>query len=257
MDSSLESDAALSRYSRHILLPQVDIDGQTQLLASHVMIVGLGGLGSIVSQYLAASGVGHLTLVDHDRVSLSNLQRQIVHDMASIDTLKVDSAKARLLAINPEVKIDTIAAPYDPQHLNELKAQQPVNLLVDCTDNHAATTLLNRSAVGANIPLIIGSAVGFYGQKMLIDPRQPQTPCYECLHRGRRVDDEKCGQMGVISPLLGVIGSLQAMDALKTLLDLPTQTGQWLQYDALAREENAGTFEQIRVRYWADCPLPH
>lgn len=255
----LDSDARLSRYSRHILLPSIDIEGQERLLNSAALIVGLGGLGSIVSQYLAASGVGLLTLVDPDVVELSNLQRQIVHDTSTIGCAKVYSAKQRLRQLNSEVQVNAHQQLFSAELLAEVPGY---DVVVDCTDNFATRLSINAACMQHQVPLIIGSAIQMSGQIMVVDAREQDQPCYACLHRDQPVSEHRCSEMGVLSPLLGVIGSLQAVEAIKYLLGLPMRTGELWLYDALSgllpngdkAKGSAPAIESIRFSRWAACP---
>lgn len=208
------NDDQLLRYSRHIMLPELDIDGQEKLLASHALIVGLGGLGSPVAMYLAAAGVGELTLVDFDSVDLSNLQRQIAHTSERIGVNKAQSAAQTLRALNPDIKIHVIDQQVDAERLQLLVGG--VNLVLDCTDNFATRFVINATCVAARVPLVSGAAIRLEGQVTVFDSRQPHSPCYRCLYE-ESADDLTCAANGVLAPLVGVIGSLQALEALKLL----------------------------------------
>lgn len=229
------NDQQLLRYSRHILLPQLDIDGQQALLDAHVMIIGLGGLGCPVLQYLAASGVGRLSLVDDDRVELSNLQRQTAHGSADIGLLKAESAAAEVQRLNPEVQVITHAVRADADWLAMHLAG--VDLVVDCTDNSRVRYELNRACIARSVPWVSGAAVGLNGQITLFDPRQADAPCYRCLYPS--LDDQQlsCAESGVLSPLVGVIGAMQALEALKVLAGIgESLSGRLLTFDALQGE---------------------
>ena len=211
----LLSDEQLLRYSRHIMLPDIEIDGQQRLLNSRVLILGLGGLGSPVSLYLASAGVGELWLVDDDVVDLSNLQRQIVHAQARIGQSKVASAAQALQAINPDVKLKLIEQRVDADTLAALVSQ--VDLVLDCTDNFTTRFALNKACFQSGVPLVSGAAIRFDGQVSVFDPRDSQSPCYQCLYPEGDDAALTCAESGVLAPLVGVIGSIQAMEAIKLL----------------------------------------
>jgi len=242
-------DPQLLRYSRQILLPQVGIDGQQKLLAARVLIIGVGGLGSPVAMYLAASGVGHLVLVDHDKVELSNLQRQIVHTTEQLGLNKVASAKRALAALNPEVEVTTIAGQLDPQALVE--QVQLADAVVDCSDNFATRFALNRVCVANKTPLISGAAIRLEGQVTVFRPEYADSPCYRCLYKDMDELAESCSQTGVLAPLVGIIGSIQATETLKVLLNIgETLTGRLLVLDALSMD-----WRSIKLRKDPDCPV--
>ncbi len=227
------NDQQLLRYSRHILLPEIGIEGQDKLNASHALIIGAGGLGSPVALFLAASGVGTITLCDNDTVDLTNLQRQILHRTASIGMNKVDSALATLAEINPEVHINNLKERVESDRLHELVAQADV--VLDCSDNFNTRYALNRACVELKKPLVSGAAIRFAGQVTVFDLRQPSSPCYNCLYpENGESEDTRCAEMGVFAPLVGIIGSLQAAEALKLLADVGTSLcGKLLLIDAL------------------------
>ncbi|QEL57507.1 HesA/MoeB/ThiF family protein [Chromobacterium paludis] len=234
-------DAALLRYSRHILLPEIDIDGQRRLLAARALIVGAGGLGSPAALYLASAGVGHLTIVDDDMVELSNLQRQIAHDTASLKQGKAESAARRMLALNPSIEVRPLAERLSGARLVEEVAAH--DLVLDCSDNFATRHAVNRACVAARVPLVSGAAVRFSGQLAVFDSRDAASPCYHCLFPDEgEANDGPCATFGVLSPLVGVIGSLQAVEAVKLLAGVPPVLGRLTLYDALN-----GGFKQIRV----------
>ncbi len=209
-------DEELLRYSRHILLPGLDVDGQEKLLAASVLIVGLGGLGCPVALYLAAAGVGRLVLADHDTVELSNLQRQIAHGTASIGSSKVASARQQCLALNPGVVVDTLMERLSGDRLREMVSA--VDLVVDCSDNFSTRFALNETCVALRKPLVSGAAIRSEGQLAVFDSRQPNAPCYRCLYSPDAGDEAlNCSEAGVLSPIVGVIGSLQATEAIKVL----------------------------------------
>lgn len=226
------NDDQLLRYSRHILLDQIGIEGQQLLLQSNALIVGLGGLGSPAALYLATAGVGRLTLADDDRVDLTNLQRQIVHAMDRIGSAKVESAALGLKALNPDVAVNTVQERLLGERLDALVAQADV--VLDCSDNFATRQALNAACVRHAKPLVSGAAVGFDGQIAVYDMRRADSPCYACVFPAH-VEPEavRCATMGVFAPLVGIIGSMQAAEALKLLLNLPgTLTGRLQMLDA-------------------------
>ena len=210
------TDEQLLRYSRHILLDEIGIEGQQRLLAGHALVIGAGGLGSPVALYLATAGVGQITLVDDDCVDLTNLQRQIAHTTARIGTAKVSSAAVAMAAINPEVVIHTLQTRADAALLDRLVSAADV--VIDCCDNFASRQAVNRACVAHAKPLVSGAAIGFDGQISVYDSRQPDAPCYACLFPPDSAFDEaRCATMGVFAPLVGIIGSMQAAEALKLL----------------------------------------
>ena len=230
------SDQQLLRYSRHILLPELGIEGQQKLLAAHVLVVGAGGLGSPVSLYLAASGVGRITLCDHDQVDLTNLQRQIVHHTESIGQAKVDSARATLARINPEVVVESLHERLDESRIEQLA--RGADVVVDATDNFATRHAINRACVRLRKPLVSGAGVRFDGQVTVFDLRHTDSPCYACLFpEGGEGEEMRCAVMGVFAPLVGIIGSIQAAETLKLLMGVgePLQ-GRLLLLDALAMQ---------------------
>jgi molybdopterin-synthase adenylyltransferase len=210
------TDDDLLRYSRHLLLDEIGIEGQQRLLDASVLVVGAGGLGSPVALYLASAGVGRITLVDHDTVSLTNLQRQIAHDMSSLDRPKVESASARMAALNPSVQVRALSRKADADLLDQ--EVPPVDVVVDCTDNFATRHLVNAACVRHGRPLVSGAAIGFDGQISVYDSRSRELPCYACLFPPESgFEDVACSTMGVFAPLVGIVGSLQAAEALKLL----------------------------------------
>jgi adenylyltransferase/sulfurtransferase len=229
------NDAELLRYSRQILLPEIDIQGQEKLLAARVLIVGLGGLGSPVAMYLAAAGVGRLTLVDFDRVDLSNLQRQIIHETKDIGRLKVESAKERLRRLNPTIEVQAIAGRLENDRLVEEIAR--VDVVVDASDNFPTRFALNQACLKAGKPLISGAAIRFEGQVTVFHPGQGDSPCYACLYPDVEETPESCTETGVAAPLLGIIGSIQAVEALKLVIGVgESLTGRLVRLDALNME---------------------
>lgn len=225
------SDEALLRYSRHILLPEIDIEGQSCLAKARVLIVGAGGLGSPVALYLASAGVGYITIVDNDDVDLTNLQRQVIHDMSSIGHNKAQSAAKRMQEINPEIKVTALTERLEGDELSRMVGQH--DLVLDCSDNFATRHAINRATVQARVPLVSGAAVSFSGQLIVFDASNEQSPCYHCLFPGEQQgQDAACATFGVLSPLVGVIGSLQAVEAVKWIIGLNRVPGQLLLYDA-------------------------
>jgi molybdopterin/thiamine biosynthesis adenylyltransferase len=210
------TDDDLLRYSRHLLLDEIGIEGQQRLLDARALVIGAGGLGSPVALYLASAGVGRITLVDHDTVSLTNLQRQIAHDMGSLDRLKVESAAARMTALNPAVRVHTHAVRADDALLDAELPQADV--VIDCTDNFATRHRVNAACVRHGRPLVSGAAIRFDGQISVYDSRHRQQPCYACLFPPESgFEDAACSTMGVFAPLVGIVGSVQAAEALKLL----------------------------------------
>ncbi|MEJ7137790.1 HesA/MoeB/ThiF family protein [Amphibiibacter pelophylacis] len=225
-------DAQLQRYARHILLDEVGVEGQERLAASHVLIVGAGGLGSPVALYLAASGVGHISLADDDTVDLTNLQRQILHTEASVGQAKVESAVQTLAALNPHVRVRPLAQRVDAAALDALltpearadgpDAWPPITLLIDASDNMATRQALNAAAVRHGVALVAGAALGLDGQMFIRDPAQSGAPCYACVFPpGQAYIEQRCATYGVLAPLVGWVGSLQALAALQILLGWP------------------------------------
>ncbi len=230
------NDYQLLRYSRHILLPQVGYEGQERLVNSHALIVGAGGLGSPAALYLAASGVGTLTICDFDAVDLTNLQRQILHTTASIGVNKALSARNTLLQINPDLKVNPIETKSSEDELLALVSQADV--VLDCSDNFATRYALNRLCVDLKKPLVSGAAIGFEGQVTVYDMRSILSPCYHCLFPDNGEETElRCATNGVFAPLVGMIGTCQAAEVLKLLMDIGNSLqGRLLLLDALAME---------------------
>lgn len=225
------NDDDLLRYSRQIMLPDVDIDGQQKLLDAHVAIIGLGGLGAPASLYLAAAGIGQLTLVDHDTVELSNLQRQVVHRDDALGTLKVESAERTLNALNPGTRIRTISRKLDDEALEALAREADV--VLDATDNYTVRYAINAACFRTGTPLVSGAAIRFEGQISVFDPRDEASPCYRCFYPEASEENLNCAENGVIAPLVGIIGTHQAMEALKIVMGVgETLTGWVLYYDA-------------------------
>ncbi len=225
-------DAQRLRYSRHLLLDGFDEGTQERLLGARALVVGAGGLGSPALLYLASSGVGHLTVADADAVDLTNLQRQVVHRVDRVGCNKAQSAAATLAAINPEVTVEALAERLEGGRLAELVARADV--VLDCSDNFATRHAVNAACVRARVPLVSGAAVRYDGQVAVFDLRRPGAACYHCLFPAdAREADERCATMGVFAPLVGVIGTMQAMEALKLLAGLgETLAGRLLLFDA-------------------------
>ncbi|TXT35288.1 MAG: UBA/THIF-type NAD/FAD binding protein [Comamonadaceae bacterium] len=213
------NDQQLLRYSRHILLNEFGIEGQERLLASHALIIGLGGLGSPAALYLASSGVGRITLCDHDTVDFSNLQRQIIHRMATLGQPKVLSAQATLHEINPEVECVPLQIRADQAKLMELIAR--VDVVLDCCDNFATRYAVNRACLAQKKPLVSGAAILTSGQIAVFDFRRDDSPCYNCLFsEDSEAEELRCATTGVFAPLVGMIGAMQAAEAIKLLIGL-------------------------------------
>jgi molybdopterin/thiamine biosynthesis adenylyltransferase len=244
------TDDDLLRYSRHLLLDEISIEGQQRLLGARALVIGAGGLGSPVALYLASAGVGQITLVDHDTVSLTNLQRQIAHDMASLDQPKVESAARRMAALNPGVQVRALAQRADDALLDLEVAR--ANVVLDCTDNFATRQRVNAACVRHQVPLVSGAAISFDGQLSVYDTRTPEAPCYACLFApSAGHEDVACSTMGVFAPLVGIVGSLQAAEALKLLIGTGTPlTGRLLMIDARSMR-----FDEIAVARDPACEV--
>jgi molybdopterin/thiamine biosynthesis adenylyltransferase len=243
-------DEQLLRYSRHILLEEWGVEGQERVANSHALVVGAGGLGSPVAMYLASAGLGHITLVDHDAVDVTNLQRQIAHTEARVGQLKVDSLKTALQQINPEVQIAVHAVKADATGLNAWVAQADV--VLDCTDNFATRHAINLACVTHRKPLVSGSALRFDGQVAVYDVQQTNAPCYACVFPPTQdFEETRCATMGVLAPLVGVIGSLQATEALKILSGMgSTLHGQLMMFNAKHME-----WQTLQTQRHIDCPV--
>ncbi len=244
------NDNQLLRYSRHILLPQIDYAGQEKLTQSHALIVGAGGLGAPVALYLAAAGVGKLTICDFDDVDLTNLQRQIIHTTASVGINKALSAQQTIYEINPEVQVHTVQKRSTKAELEMLVANADV--VIDCSDNFATRYALNRICFELRKPLVSGAAVRFEGQITVYDFRNKETPCYHCLFPDAGEDqDMRCASNGVFSPLVGMIGTTQAAEALKLLMGIgDSLQGRLLLLDALAME-----WREIKLKKDPNCSV--
>ncbi len=244
------NDHQLLRYSRHILLDEIGVEGQERLLAAHALIVGAGGLGSPVALYLASAGVGRISLADHDSVELTNLQRQIAHDTTSLGLNKARSAAQRMRTMNPEVDVAVLDFRLEGERLTHAVAAADV--VLDCSDNFATRYAVNAACVARGIPLVSGSAVRFDGQVSVFDRREPSAPCYACLFpEAAETGEMRCAEFGVFAPLVGVVGSLQAAEALKLLLGIGQSLhGRLLLYSAL----EAG-WREIRFKRDPYCPV--
>jgi len=227
-------DLQLLRYSRHLLLDALGPDAQARFADARALIVGVGGLGNPAAQFLASAGIGRLTLVGADSVDLTNLQRQILFDLADVGAPKVEAAAKRLAAINPEPTIVALARRVDADALASLVSDADV--VLDCTDNFATRHAINRACVAARVPLVSGAAIRFDGQIAVFDPRDPLSPCYHCLFgEGEELEETRCATMGVFAPLVGIVGAAQAGEALKLVAGVGTSmAGRLLIYDALA-----------------------
>lgn len=242
------TDDELLRYSRQILLPEFDIDGQERLSRSHALIIGLGGLGSPAAMYLAAAGVGRLTLVDFDTVDLSNLQRQIIHRTTEIGRPKVESARDVLRALNPLIEITAIPRMLDETALHEQVGQADV--VVDACDNLATRLAINAACVQAGTPLVTGAAIRLEGQVLVWRPGGGGA-CYRCLYRDTVINPETCAQTGVLAPVVGIIGSVQATEAIKIL----TRIGEPLDGRLLLLDAARMEWRMMRVGRWPGCPV--
>jgi molybdopterin-synthase adenylyltransferase len=244
------TDDQLLRYSRHILLDELGIEGQQRLLAAHALVIGAGGLGSPVALYLASAGVGTVTIADNDTVDLTNLQRQIVHEMSRIGMAKADSAARSMHALNPEVQVHALRERAGAARLLQLVGAADV--VIDCSDNFATRHAVNAACVEHGKPLVSGAAIGFDGQVSVYDTRDPDSPCYACLFPPEAVFEEvRCATMGVFAPLVGIIGSLQAAEALKLLAGIGTSLAGRLQMlDARSME-----WTEIRMARTTACAV--
>lgn len=226
------NDNDLLRYSRHIFLPEMDLDGQQSLLNSRVLIIGLGGLGSPVLQYLAASGIGHLLLVDHDTVELSNVQRQICHGSNDVGKTKVQSAIEEASRINPTIKVEGFEQKADADVLQRLLPD--VDLVVDCSDNFDIRYLINDACLAHKTPWVSGAAVALQGQVICFDPRLDDQPCYRCLYPQASEEQANCSTSGILAPVVGIIGTLQALEVIKIIAGIGKPVlGRLQTFDAL------------------------
>ncbi len=244
------TDDQLLRYSRHILLDEVGIEGQERILAAHALVIGAGGLGSPVALYLGSAGMGRITLVDHDVVDLTNLQRQIAHTTARVGQPKVASAAQAVQAINPGVQVTALQERADAQRLHTLV--QEATVVLDCSDNYATRQAVNAACVRLGKPLVAGAVIRFDAQITVIDPREPGTPCYACLFDpAAQFEEVACSTMGVFAPLVGVVGALQAAEALKLVAGVGTSlAGRLLMLDGRSME-----WSSLRTARNPGCPV--
>jgi molybdopterin/thiamine biosynthesis adenylyltransferase len=244
------TDDQLLRYSRHILLDEIGIEGQQRLLEGRALVIGAGGLGSPALLYLGTAGVGHITVVDHDTVDLTNLQRQIAHDMARIGMPKAQSAAQRIAAINPEPVVRALVERADAERLDALVREADV--VLDCSDNFATRHAVNRACVAHRRPLVAGAAIRFEAQLSVYDVREANSPCYACLFpEDAAFEDVACSTMGVFAPLVGIVGSLQAAEALKLLAGVgPSLAGRLQMLDGRSME-----WTEIRLARRPDCAV--
>ncbi len=244
------TDDDLLRYSRHLLLDDIGIEGQARLAAAHALVIGAGGLGSPVALFLGSAGVGRLTIVDGDRVDLTNLQRQIAHDLSTLGEPKAMSAALRVAGINPRIEVTALNERVSGERLAELVAKADV--VVDCSDNFATRQAVNAACVRHGRPLVAGAAIVFDGQVSVYDTRQAASPCYACAFPpDAAFEDVACSTMGVFAPLVGIIGSMQAAEALKLLAGIGRSLAGRLQMlDARAME-----WTELRVERDPACPV--
>ncbi|KZS22680.1 HesA/MoeB/ThiF family protein [Wohlfahrtiimonas chitiniclastica] len=242
------TDHELLRYSRHILLSEIDLEGQLAIKSAKILVIGCGGLGNAVIPLLVAAGIGHLTIVDHDVVDLSNLQRQIHFTTADLTHSKAHALKAHMQALNPEVWIDAIAQKADDALLMTLA--KDVDMIIDCTDNFTIRQANNRIAHHYRIPLISGSAVRMEGQLAVYDFRSPESGCYHCLFDGAHSDDGNCALLGVFAPILQIIGAMQAQEALKILVGMPVMINRLRVYNGATCEWQTFKFSKNPT-----CPI--
>ena len=242
------NDDQLLRYSRHILLPEIGVEGQDRLLRAHALVVGAGGLGSPAALYLASAGVGSITLADGDKVDLTNLQRQILHVSRSVGRAKVESGRETLAALNPEVRVRALRERLEGARLDQVVGEADV--VLDCSDNFATRHAVNRACVKHARPLVSGAAVRFDGQLSVYDLRHPDSPCYSCLFpEDAQAEEMRCAVMGVFAPLTGIVGTMQAAEALKLLAGVGEPlVGRLLILDALAMD-----WRSIRLKKDPDC----
>ena len=244
------TDDQLLRYSRHILLDDIGIEGQGRILAAHTLIVGAGGLGSPAALYLGSAGIGRMTLVDDDVVDLTNLQRQIAHTTARVGMPKVESIAQAVRAINPNVVVTCVPQRADAALLEGLVADASV--VLDCTDNYATRHAINAACIRQRKPLVAGAASGFDGQIMVVNPHDPAAPCYACLFApDAQFEELRCATMGVFAPLVGIVGAMQAAEALKWVAGVgQSLAGRLLMLDARTME-----FHTLQVPRNAHCPV--
>lgn len=242
-------DEELLRYSRQILLPDIDVTGQEKIINSRVLIIGLGGLGSPVALYLAAAGVGELVLVDFDTVDLSNLQRQIAHTTDRIGQSKVESAKAQIQQLNPHTNVVCLSKQLSETELNE--QVRNATAVVDCSDNFNTRFAINKACVKNKKPLISGAAIRLEGQISVFDSRQPTSPCYRCLYEDIDDSNLSCAQNGVLSSLVGIIGAIQATETLKVIAEF----GEPLLGRLLLLDAKAMSWRELKLSKDSNCPV--
>lgn len=242
------NDEELLRYSRQIMLPKFDVSGQLALANARVLIIGLGGLGSPVAMYLAAAGIGQLDLADFDTVELSNLQRQIAHQENSIGLSKVESAKRSIESLNSHVLVHCYSEALADEALRQ--AVSKVDLVLDCTDNFSTRFEINRACFEMKKPLVSGAAIRMEGQVSVFDLRSEQSPCYQCLYPDLAEEQLTCSEAGVMSPLVGIIGSLQAMEAIKVVAGF----GQALIGKVLVFDATYADWRQLKLKKDPSCP---
>jgi molybdopterin/thiamine biosynthesis adenylyltransferase len=244
------NDEQLLRYSRHILLDEVGIEGQEKLLKAHVLIVGAGGLGSPVALYLGSAGVGHITIADHDRVDATNLQRQIAHNLSRIGTFKAESIAESIAAINPDVEVTAVTRRAEGALLDQLV--RDADVVLDCTDNFSTRHAINRACVKHRKPLVSGAAIRFDGQVAVYDSRREDSPCYACVFpESDQLEEALCATMGVFAPMVGIIGSTQAAEALKLICGMPgSLTGRLLMLDGKNME-----WSEMKIAPHAACAV--
>jgi len=244
------NDAQLLRYSRHLLLEEIDVVGQEKLLGSHALVIGAGGLGSAAAPYLAAAGLGHITLIDHDQVEITNLQRQIMHAEARVNFSKVASGKQFLQGLNSGIEIETIEAKATRSLLDEILPS--VDIVLDCTDSFITRHLINAGCLKHRVPLVSGSALRFDGQITVFDPRNNASPCYACIFSpDEHFEEVSCSSMGIFSPLVGIIGAMQAAQAIQVLVGFgETLVGRMLLWNARTTQ-----IDEFKISRNPDCSV--
>jgi molybdopterin/thiamine biosynthesis adenylyltransferase len=250
LDNPRMTDDQLLRYSRHILLDELGVEGQQRFLDAHALVIGAGGLGSPVALYLGTAGVGRITLVDHDTVDVTNLQRQIAHNLSRVGQPKAQSARDTIAAINPDVQVQPLVERADAKRLDQLVADADV--VLDCSDNFTTRQAVNAACVAHKKPLVAGAAIGFDGQISVYDARDAASPCYACVFPPEATFEEvRCATMGVFAPLVGIIGSMQAVEALKLIAGVGSSLAGRLQMlDARTME-----WTEIRVARQPHCDV--
>ncbi len=243
-------DTQLQRYARHLLLDEIGVEGQRRLLAAHALVIGAGGLGSPALLFLASAGVGRLTVVDPDTVDLTNLQRQIAHNSSRVGLAKADSAAASVAALNPDLRLRSLVRRADAALLDELVPGADV--VLDCSDNFATRQAVNAACVRHRVPLVAGAAIAWDAQLTVVDPRRADTPCWACLFPPEAAhEDVACSTMGVFAPLVGIVGSLQAAEALKLIVG----TGSSLAGRLLMLDARSMRFDELVVQRQPHCSV--